>query len=442
MEKTKTIPEEIIIVGSRYGELADVITPLYNKKAPIDSKDIAQALGDDIAYLSPVPNRHDKYAVGVFNKHQRQIGFVWMYQAPAMRCWLESNNKDYIRVRVKDANPVAHVLMAEPEAPIDISGVNRCCNGLDMQWANDLPEVLRSIYDQSLSLRIGLLYEELSQAREWNRSLKLAIDNVLQYIPSDLSAYRHNEYMGVFNMMRQSEIEEVRQQSYQLLHTLVSRGSEEHVRMWCEKWLPSFFREAANGDLLGIYEAAHYTLERVEGLLDHAPENLFCLYQVNKPRFVRRLYYSALPQEIYNRLLTLLAVREAMLKKPDNGTGKCQTTKAGSGKVNVEKTLSREKLARAIENCQKYFWGNSSYAVLFCVCRDECRMEPNKSAFERMIELLPYTRKRAYNCPAGTLANAFSDNLFYNDRIDKWDAMNVMERVIILRDELKKELEL
>jgi hypothetical protein len=64
-----------------------------------------------------------------------------------------------------------------------------------------------------------------------------------------------------------------------------------------------------------MYESAHYTLEKVEELLDAAPEHLFNIYKTNKVRFVNRLYYYALPQEIYNRLLTLLAVREAMLEK-------------------------------------------------------------------------------------------------------------------------------
>ena len=119
-----------------------------------------------------------------------------------------------------------------------------------------------------------------------------------------------------------------------------------------------------------------------------------------------------------------------------------------NGRVDMEcgstakKELSNDKLARAIENCQQYFWGNSAYAVVFCVCRDVYGMEANKSAFERMVELLPYTKDLKYSCPSGTLANAFSDNPFYNDKIDKWESMNAKGRAIILRDELKKQLEL
>lgn len=108
----------------------------------------------------------------------------------------------------------------------------------------------------------------------------------------------------------------------------------------------------------------------------------------------------------------------------------------------AKKEITTDVLTRAIENCQQYFWGHSAYAVLFCVCRDDYKMEPNKTAFEQRIELLPYKKTRAFSCPAGTLANAFSDNAFYNEKIDKWDKMNLMKRVIVLRDEFRKQLEL
>ena len=59
----------------------------------------------------------------------------------------------------------------------------------------------------------------------------------------------------------------------------------------------------------------------VEELLRKAPERLFQLYLVNRYRFATHLYYSRLSQRAYDRLLTLLAVREAMLAKQE--TDKC-----------------------------------------------------------------------------------------------------------------------
>ena len=97
-------------------------------------------------------------------------------------------------------------------------------------------------------------------------------------------------------------------------------------------------------------------------------------------------------------------------------------------------------LARAIENCQKYFWGNSSYGVVFCICRDDYEVEPNKSAFENLAGNLPYTKKLSYICTENTIATAFSNNPIFNENINNWDSKNPMARIIKLRDELRKQL--
>lgn len=104
-----------------------------------------------------------------------------------------------------------------------------------------------------------------------------------------------------------------------------------------------------------------------------------------------------------------------------------------------KKELSAEKLAKAIENCQDYFWGSASYAVVFCVCRDDYKMTPNMSAFERKVELLSYKKERNYVCKTGTITNAFSDNNIYHSHIDKWKEEGADERQIKLRDELRNE---
>ena len=105
------------------------------------------------------------------------------------------------------------------------------------------------------------------------------------------------------------------------------------------------------------------------------------------------------------------------------------------------KVLDKDILARAIENCQMYFWANASYAVVYCICRDAYKMKISKTDFETMIEGLPFKKKRTRTCPAGTIANAFSDNPIYNDPIGEWDN-RASKRIIKLRDELLKELKL
>lgn len=107
-----------------------------------------------------------------------------------------------------------------------------------------------------------------------------------------------------------------------------------------------------------------------------------------------------------------------------------------------KKKMDKELLARAIECCQQYFWGNVSYGVVFCICRDDYKKCYTRSDFEEMIEQLPYRQKRSYTCPAGTIANAFRNNPIFNEHISEWDKFNPLKRIIRLRDELQKELKL
>ena len=106
------------------------------------------------------------------------------------------------------------------------------------------------------------------------------------------------------------------------------------------------------------------------------------------------------------------------------------------------KKLSLKKLACAIENCQKYFWGNSSYGVVFCVCRDDYEVDMSQTDFERMVEGLPYKKKRDHICPTGTIANAFSNNPIFSEDVSKWEDYNPMKRIIKLLNELRNELKL
>lgn len=106
------------------------------------------------------------------------------------------------------------------------------------------------------------------------------------------------------------------------------------------------------------------------------------------------------------------------------------------------KKLNLKKLACAIENCQKYFWGNSSYGVVFCVCRDDYEVDMSQTDFERLIEGLPYKKKRDHTCPTGTIANAFSNNPIFSEDVSKWEDYNPMKRIIKLLNELRNELKL
>ena len=310
---------EIIIVGSRYGELASVVKPLYAMMTPVAQTEIKEKLGGDVVYLSPTDNQFDDDAVGVFTVSQQLLGYVWMYQSYGLKQMLRNSGKRYVKAQISRMNTTFGLLMATSDGSWTLDA-NVQDNTIDAPtWAVDLPEVLTSMTSQSLTLGLDLLSDELRESAAWSDRLRQRVDNVLRHLPLDLSASHCQECMEVYRQMKQSTIAEVRQHSELLLQTLVSRGSQQQMEWWTEHWLTDFFASAASGDLLRLYEADGWTLERVEELLRKAPERLFQLYLVNRYRFATHLYYSRLSQRAYDRLLTLLAVREAMLAKQASG---------------------------------------------------------------------------------------------------------------------------
>ena len=81
--------------------------------------------------------------------------------------------------------------------------------------------------------------------------------------------------------------------------------------------------------------------------------------------------------------------------------------------------LCHEELARAVEATQSFFWAQSSWAVVYCVCRDHLAMKDNMSEFERRVAELPFTRK-VVECPAGTVRKAFINNDYLRYSTDRW----------------------
>ena len=107
-----------------------------------------------------------------------------------------------------------------------------------------------------------------------------------------------------------------------------------------------------------------------------------------------------------------------------------------------KKEMSNEQLARAIENTQELFWGKSAYAVVFCLIRDDYKKEMTQTAFESMVELLPYQKVRDYTCSTGTIANAFSDNPIFKTHVSRWEAQGASNRILKLLNKLREELKL
>ena len=89
------------------------------------------------------------------------------------------------------------------------------------------------------------------------------------------------------------------------------------------------------------------------------------------------------------------------------------------GRANPAPTLPAERLARAVEATQSFFWAQSAWAVVYCVCRDHLAMGDNMSEFERMVGELPLKR-RAYDCPMGTVRRTFANHDYLQYPISRW----------------------
>ena len=89
------------------------------------------------------------------------------------------------------------------------------------------------------------------------------------------------------------------------------------------------------------------------------------------------------------------------------------------GRANPAPTLPAERLARAVEDVQSFFWAQSAWAVVYCVCRDHLEMTDNMSEFERMVAGLPFTKK-VVECPEGTVRKAVMRNEFMNYPLHRW----------------------
>ena len=308
--------EEIVIVGTRYEQLADVVSPLYDMKVPIKKKDIASLFGSETVYMRPISNEYDMYAVGVYTANMNLLGYVWSWQSFAMREWMEKNNKDFVAANINRMNSQTELIMATPTMPLSLGKGNRS-KSIDVTWAAELPEILTNVREDAQKLALSLLKDELTENRGMNDILKLRINNMLYYLRSNLSRQCYDNCIDAYQMMMRSADKEIREQGEWFLKTLVSKGSKRQMEWWVNEWLPEFMKNSCDDETLEFYKESGYTLERVENLLKEAPYSLFQRYKVNRYRFAKQLYYSALPQKIYYRLLTLLALREELRKESE-----------------------------------------------------------------------------------------------------------------------------
>lgn len=97
--------------------------------------------------------------------------------------------------------------------------------------------------------------------------------------------------------------------------------------------------------------------------------------------------------------------------------------------------IDSSMVSQALAKCGDYIWGNSAYAVPFCVCRDVYGWEDNASLFERKLEL------EGVELPPGTINTAINRNPYMKLPIFKWKDNGAKERVLKFKEEFERLME-
>lgn len=100
-------------------------------------------------------------------------------------------------------------------------------------------------------------------------------------------------------------------------------------------------------------------------------------------------------------------------------TSPAQGEECSSAKPTAREGASLESVLKAAESCQSYFWAQSSWAVVYCVCRDHLKMNLSMNEFERHVADYPL-KPGAYPCPEGTIRKALSNNPDMHSPISRW----------------------
>ena len=126
-------------------------------------------------------------------------------------------------------------------------------------------------------------------------------------------------------------------------------------------------------------------------------------------------------------------------------TGSLYFNDYGTAEGQRRSPLSREAIGRAVKAVQSQFWGNSSYAIIFCALRDCFDYTENASLFESTINELQQEYALDYACPQNTIYSTFHNNTYLQLPVDKWEANHVKPRSVLLvkafRTALERELD-
>lgn len=107
----------------------------------------------------------------------------------------------------------------------------------------------------------------------------------------------------------------------------------------------------------------------------------------------------------------------------------------------------RRILLLAIQACQKLFWGNTAWAVVYVLCREDYGFDDNKAQFERYAQELlkePELKDFEKGCPNGTIQSAETgkdgSGAFFREHSSTWTICGAQPRAINLMAALRQKI--
>lgn len=130
------------------------------------------------------------------------------------------------------------------------------------------------------------------------------------------------------------------------------------------------------------------------------------------------IYVQGSYVDIHDNEVVNLSVDKAQVRLGDN---QLQPQQSDVPEVKI--------LVESVDEVRDYFWGDSSMAVIFGVCRNCFQYADNMRQFER-----------DFGCVEGLISNTFRNNPYMRLAVGKWGQQGAKQRVLRLVDAYKNEV--
>ena len=302
-----------------------------------------------------------------------------------------------------------------------------------------MPDVWKSCRVLEFQIENQFPVHTLEQVKNLKTYIKLWIDKSLHDFSTEAMQLR-KRYMdrlrGIGNGALEAEAKRLEKQ-----YAAICSGQRMTYRM---KW----WKELQQSDCMEHYwdqwrssrkeDNLWRDLHMVDGQLRRMPDNLYAHIGDLSCLFSALRYRDDVTRSVLWDIYTLLLLRERICR--ELGIPMKPLPMDAYGVEDEEDSFVSEltdaRLAKAVEECQPYFWAKSAWAVVFCVCRDYFGVADNVSAFEKRIMGLEFGN-RVKECTTGTILRSLSNNDYLKKPISKWTE----GRALVLAKALKEALE-